>query len=166
MFACSGILFNHESPRRAENFVTRKITIELGRICRGESNRLVLGNLDAKRDWGHAKDYVEGMFAMLQPDTPDDYVLATNSMKTVREFVEKAFCLKGFDIKWKGEGYDEVGYDSITGRDLIFVSKDYYRPCEVDELLGDPSKAKKQLNWESTIGFDELVEEMVNTDCI
>lgn len=166
MFACSGILFNHESPRRAENFVTRKITIELGRICRGESNRLVLGNLDAKRDWGHAKDYVEGMYTMLQQDTPDDYVLATNEMKTVREFVEKAFFLKGFDIKWKGKGLNEIGYDSVTERDLIFVSKDYYRPCEVDELLGDPSKAKKELNWESTVGFDELVEEMVNNDCI
>jgi GDPmannose 4,6-dehydratase len=166
MFACSGILFNHESPRRAENFVTRKITIELGRICRGKSNRLVLGNLDAKRDWGHAKDYVEGMYTMLQQDTPDDYVLATNEMKTVREFVEKAFFLKGFDIKWKGKGLNEIGYDSVTEQDLIFVSKDYYRPCEVDELLGDPSKAKKELNWESTVGFDELVEEMVNNDCI
>ena len=106
------------------------------------------------------------MYTMLQQDTPDDYVLATNEMKTVREFVEKAFFLKGFDIKWKGKGLNEIGYDSVTERDLIFVSKDYYRPCEVDELLGDPSKAKKELNWESTVGFDELVEEMVNNDCI
>ena len=165
MFACSGLLFNHESPRRGETFVTRKITIELGRIVRGESDRLVLGNLDAKRDWGHAKNYVEGMWLMLQQDKPDDYVLATNEMRSVREFVEKAFELKGFNIKWKGKGLDEIGYDENTGRELIFVSEKYYRPCEVDELLGDPSKAKKELGWEQKVSFDKLVKEMVESDC-
>jgi len=165
MFACSGILFNHESPRRGETFVTRKITIELGRICHGKSDKLVLGNLDAKRDWGHAKNYVEGMWLMLQQEKPDDYVLATNEMRSVREFVEKAFVLKGFNIKWKGEGIEEVGYDANTGRELVFVSEKYYRPCEVDELLGDPSKAKKELGWEQKVSFEELVKEMVENDC-
>ena len=165
MFACSGILFNHESPRRGETFVTRKITIELGRIVNGKSDKLVLGNLDAKRDWGHAKNYVEGMWLMLQQDSADDYVLATNEMRSVREFVEKAFELKGFNIKWKGEGIEEVGYDANTGRDLVFVSEKYYRPCEVDELLGDPSKAKKELGWKLKVSFDELVKEMVENDC-
>ncbi len=165
MFACSGILFNHESPRRGETFVTRKITIELGRIVNGKSDKLVLGNLDAKRDWGHAKNYVEGMWLILQQDSSDDYVLATNEMRSVREFVEKAFVLKGFNIKWKGEGIEEVGYDANTGRDLVFVSEKYYRPCEVDELLGDPSKAKKELGWKLKVSFDELVKEMVENDC-
>jgi len=164
MYACSGILFNHESPRRGETFVTRKITIELGRIIRGESDRLVLGNLDAKRDWGHAKNYVEGMWLMLQQDSADDYVLATNEMRSVREFVEKAFELKGFKIKWKGSGLDEIGYDENTGRELVFVSEKYYRPCEVDELLGDPSKAKKELGWTQKVNFDDLVKEMVEND--
>ena len=165
MFACSGILFNHESPRRAENFVTRKITISLGKIINGEIDKLVLGNLDAKRDWGHAKDYVYGMYLMLQQDKPDDFVLATNKMYSVRQFVEKAFGLKGFQIKWKGEGLDEIGYDSITGRELIFVSEKYYRPAEVDELLGDATKAKTILGWQPNIELDELVKEMVSNDC-
>ena len=165
MFACSGILFNHESPRRAENFVTRKITISLGKIINGEIDKLVLGNLDAKRDWGHAKDYVYGMYLMLQQDKPDDFVLATNKMYSVRQFVEKAFGLKGFQIKWKGEGIDEIGYDSITGRELIFVSEKYYRPAEVDELLGDATKAKTILGWQPNIELDELVKEMVSNDC-
>ena len=165
MFACSGILFNHESPRRAENFVTRKITISLGKIINGEIDKLVLGNLDAKRDWGHAKDYVYGMYLMLQQDKPDDFVLATNKMYSVRQFVEKAFGLKGFQIKWKGEGLDEIGYDSITGRELIFVSEKYYRPAEVDELLGDATKAKTILGWQPNIELDELVKEMVTNDC-
>ena len=165
MFACSGILFNHESPRRAENFVTRKITISLGKIINGEIDKLVLGNLDAKRDWGHAKDYVYGMYLMLQQDKPDDFVLATNKMFSVRQFVEKAFGLKGFQIKWKGEGLDEIGYDSITGRELIFVSEKYYRPAEVDELLGDATKAKTILGWQPNIELDELVKEMVSNDC-
>lgn len=165
MYACSGILFNHESMRRAHNFVTRKITIGLGKILRGETDRLVLGNLDAKRDWGHSKDYVYGMWLMLQQTIPDDYVLSTNEFHSVREFVEKAFELKGFKIEWKGSGLDEIGYDINTGRELIFVSEKYFRPAEVDELLGDSSKARSNLGWCPNISFDELVKEMVEYDC-
>jgi GDPmannose 4,6-dehydratase len=165
MYACSGILFNHESPRRAHNFVTRKITIGLGKIIRGETDRLILGNLDAKRDWGHSKDYVYGMYLMLQQDKPEDYVLSTNEFHSVREFVEKSFSLKGFDIQWKGEGLNEIGYDKNTGRELIFVSDKYFRPAEVEELLGDSTKARKELKWEPIYTFDKLVEEMVNIDC-
>ena len=164
MFACSGILFNHESERRGETFVTRKITRTLSDIISGKKDRLVLGNLDAKRDWGHAKDYVYGMMLMLQQKEPDDFVLATNEFHSVREFVEKAFKLKGFDIKWKGEGINEIGYDENTGRELIFVSEKYFRPAEVDELLGDSTKAKEKLNWVPKISFDELVNMMVESD--
>ncbi len=164
MFACSGILFNHESERRGETFVTRKITMTLANIIKGKSNRLVLGNLDAKRDWGHAKDYVEGMYLMLQQDEPDDYVLATNEFHSVREFVEEAFKLKGFDIEWKGKGVNEIGFDKNTGKELIFVSEDYYRPAEVDELLGDSTKAKEKLGWEPKIDFKSLVKIMVESD--
>ena len=141
MFACSGILFNHESPRRGHNFVTRKITIGLGKILRGESDSLVMGNINSLRDWGHAKDYVEGMWRMLQAEEPDDYILSTCEYHSVREFIEKTFALKGFDIKWKGEGVDEIGYDSNTGKELIFISEKYFRPAKVDELLGDSTKA-------------------------
>jgi GDPmannose 4,6-dehydratase len=165
MFACSGVLFNHESPRRAHNFVTRKITIGLGKIVRGESDKLVLGNLDAKRDWGHSKDYVYGMWLILQNDKPEDYVLSTNEFHSVREFVEKAFALRGFDIAWKGSGIDEIGYDKNTGRELIFVSEKYFRPAEVEELLGDSTKARTELGWVPKISFDELVKEMVDNDC-
>ena len=165
IFSCCGILFNHESPRRAHNFVTRKITIGLGKILRGEINKLVMGNLDAKRDWGHAKDYVYGMWLMLQKDTPDDYILSTNEYHSVREFIEKSFALKGFNIKWKGHGIDEVGYDEITGRELIFVSEKYFRPAEVEELLGDSTKARTELRWEPVCSFDNLVNEMVENDC-
>ena len=165
MFAVSGILFNHESPRRTHNFVTRKITIGLSKILKGETDRLVLGNLNSLRDWGHAKDYVYGMWLILQQDKPDDYVLATNEYHSVREFVEKAFALKGFNIKWKGEGVDEIGYDENTGKELIFVSEKYFRPTEVDELLGDSTKAKEELGWEPKTSFDELVKEMVISDC-
>jgi GDPmannose 4,6-dehydratase len=165
MFACSGVLFNHESPRRAHNFVTRKITIGLGKIVRGESDKLVLGNLDAKRDWGHSKDYVYGMWLILQNDKPEDYVLSTNEFHSVREFVEKAFALRGFDIVWKGDGIDEIGYDKNTGRELIFVSEKYFRPAEVEELLGDSTKARTELEWIPKISFDELVKEMVDNDC-
>ena len=165
MFACSGVLFNHESPRRAHNFVTRKITIGLGKIVRGESDKLVLGNLDAKRDWGHSKDYVYGMWLILQNDKPEDYVLSTNEFHSVREFVEKAFALRGFDIAWKGSGIDEIGYDKNTGRELIFVSEKYFRPAEVEELLGDSTKARNELEWIPKISFDELVKEMVDNDC-
>jgi GDPmannose 4,6-dehydratase len=166
MFACSGILFNHESPRRAHNFVTRKITIGLQKILSGETDRLVLGNLDAKRDWGHARDYVNGMWLMLQQNQPDDYVLSTNEFHSVREFVEKAFALRGFTILWRGVGLNEVGYDAHTGRELIFVSEKYFRPAEVEELLGDSSKACANLGWFATTSFDELVREMVDADCL
>ena len=165
MFSCSGILFNHEAPRRAHNFVTRKITIGLGKILRGESNKLVLGNLDAKRDWGHSRDYVYGMYLMLQQDKPDDYVLSTNEYHSVREFVEKAFALRGFNIVWKGTGLNEIGYDTNTGRELIFISEKYFRPAEVEELLGDSTKARNELGWIPKCTFDQLVEEMVDADC-
>lgn len=165
MYACSGILFNHESPRRTHNFVTRKITIGLGKILRGEADKLVLGNINSLRDWGHAKDYVHGMWLILQQDKPEDFVLSTNEYHSVREFVEKSFMLKGFNIKWRGEGNEEVGYDETTGRELIFISEKYFRPTEVDELLGDSTKARTQMGWKPHYSFDELVEEMVEMDC-
>ena len=165
MFACSGILFNHESKRRGPTFVTRKITIALGNILKGKQEDLVLGNLDAKRDWGHAKDYVYGMYLMLQQDKPDDYVLSTNRFYSVREFVEKAFGLKGFKIKWEGSGVNEVGIDENTGKTLIRISERYFRPAEVEELLGDSTKARNELKWEPKYSFDTLVEEMVEEDC-
>ena len=160
-FACNGILFNHESPRRGETFVTKKITMALKGIINGTQDYLVLGNINAKRDWGHAKDYVYGMWLMMQHDFPEDFVLATNEMHSVREFVEKAFKLRGFNICWKGENINEIGYDSITGRELIFIDPRYFRPAEVDILIGDSSKAKFELNWEHKISFDQLVKEMV-----
>ena len=164
LFACNGILFNHESPRRGETFVTRKITIALNKIVKGEQDCLILGNLDAKRDWGHAKDYIEGMWLMLQHDFPDDYILSTNETHSVREFVEKAFKLKGIDIKWKGKGVNEIGYCCKCGRELIFISEKYFRPTEVDILLGDSSKAEFELGWKPKISFDQLIEEMVNNE--
>ena len=165
MFACNGILFNHESPRRGPTFVTRKITIALGKILKGEQDKLVLGNLDAKRDWGHAKDYVEGMWLMLQQDKPDDFVLSTNKYYSVREFIELAFAFKDIQIKWKGKGVNEIGYDSKTGKEYIFISEKYFRPTEVEELLGDSTKAKKILNWAPKYNFQLLVKEMVDADC-
>ena len=165
MFACSGILFNHESERRAHNFVTRKITMALGNILNGKQDKLVLGNINSLRDWGHARDYVEGMWLMLQRETPDDYILSTNEYHSVREFVEKSFLLKGINIKWKGEGVDEIGYDEDTGKELIFISEKYFRPSEVEELLGDSSKARNELGWSPKITFDELVRLMVEHDC-
>ena len=165
LFASNGILFNHESKRRGPTFVTRKITRGLNSIITGEKDIITLGNLDAKRDWGHAKDYVEGMWRILHGDHPDDYVLSTNEFHSVREFVEKAFALKGFDIKWKGEGVNEIGVDVNTGRELIFVSEKYFRPAEVEELLGDSTKARTELGWEPQYTFDELVKEMVDHDC-
>ena len=165
MFAANGILFNHESPRRGPTFVTRKITRGLRAILAGESPDLVLGNLDAKRDWGHARDYVRGMWQMLQIDTPDDYVLSTNEFHTVREFVELAFSLRGFQIQWEGEGVDEIGRDARTGRALIRVSAAYFRPAEVEELLGDSTKARRELGWVPSTGFRALVREMVDADC-
>jgi GDPmannose 4,6-dehydratase len=165
MYACSGILFNHESPRRGHNFVTRKITLGLSKILKGQDDKLVLGNINSLRDWGHAKDYVRGMWLILQQKTPDDYVLATNEYHSVREFVEKAFVLKGFEIQWKGVGLNEIGYDKNTGKELIFISDKYFRPAEVDELLGDATKAKNELGWTQEYSFDDLVSEMVKEDC-
>ena len=166
MYACSGILFNHESPRRGHNFVTRKITIALGNIVKGKQDKLVLGNINSLRDWGHAKDYVEGMWRMLQQTIPDDYILSTNEYHSVREFVEKSFALKGYNIGWKGEGINEIGYDLDTGRELIFISEKYFRPAEVDELLGDSTRARTELGWTPSHTFEELVAEMVEADCV
>ena len=161
LHASSGILFNHESPRRGETFVTRKITRGLSRISVGEQRQLYLGNLNAKRDWGHAKDFVEAMWLMLQPNEPDDYVIATGEQYSVKDFVDKAAPFFGFNIEWMGEGLDEVGYDWSTKRQVISVDKKYFRPAEVESLLGDPSKAKQKLGWEPKISFDQLIEDMV-----
>jgi len=159
--ASSGILFNHESPRRGETFVTRKITRGLSRISVGEQECLYLGNLNAKRDWGHAKDYVEAMWLMLQQDEPDDYVIATGEQYSVKDFVDKAAPFFGFNIEWMGEGELEFGYDWNTKRKVIAVDKKYFRPAEVESLLGDASKAKRKLGWEPKISFDQLIEDMV-----
>jgi len=164
MFACSGILFNHESPRRGHTFVTRKITIALGKIVKGEQDKLILGNIYSMRDWGHSKDYVEGMWRMLQHDIADDYVLSTNEFHSVKEFVEKSFGLKGINIGWKGEGLNEIGYDTVSGRELIFISEKYFRPAEVDQLLGDSRKVRTVLGWKPKYSFDDLVKEMVEQD--
>lgn len=166
MFACNGILFNHGGVRRGHNFVERKITLGLNKILNGESNRLVMGNLDSLRDIGSASDYVEGMWLMLQQDSPDDYVLATGKMYSIRELIEIAFSIKGFDIKWRGYGVDEVGYDANTNIDLIFVDKKYFRPTEVDLLLGNPEKAEKVLGWTAKTSINELFREMVEHDCV
>ena len=165
MFASNGILFNHESERRGHNFVTRKITLGLGKILRGEADRLTLGNIDSLRDWGHAQDYVEGMWRILQHGSADDFVLATGEMHTVRDFIEGAFALRGFQIGWRGQGINEVGYDTVSGRDLIFIDTKYFRPTEVELLIGNPAKAKTVLGWSPSIGFQELVEKMVEADC-
>ncbi len=162
--ASNGILFNHESPRRGETFVTRKITRAVAAIKLGHSDRLYLGNLDARRDWGHARDYVRGMWLMLQQDKPDDYVLATGEAHSVREFVERAFECVGITIEWRGAGVDEQGLDAQTGRVLIEIDKRYFRPTEVDFLLGDASKAKAKLGWTHTTNFSQLVQEMVEAD--
>ena len=160
MYACTGILFNHESPRRGETFVTRKITQALSRISVGLQDCLYLGNLDAKRDWGHAKDFVEAMWLMLQQDEPDDYVIATGIQYSVKDFVEEAAPYFGMKIVWMGEGLNEFGYDLNTKRVVIKVDPKYFRPAEVETLLGDASKAKKELGWEPKITFKELVEDM------
>ena len=161
LHASSGILFNHESPRRGETFVTRKITRGLSRISVGEQDVLSLGNLDARRDWGHAKDFVEAMWLMLQQDEPDDYVIATGVQYSVRDFVDAAAPYFGMKIEWMGEGLNEVGYDWNTKRTVIKVDPKYFRPAEVESLLGDASKAKEKLGWEPKISFTELVEDMV-----
>jgi GDPmannose 4,6-dehydratase len=164
MFACNGILFNHESPIRGETFVTRKITMAVARIKKGLQEKLYLGNLDAKRDWGFAGDYVEAMWLMLQQDEPDDLVIATGEMHSVREFVELAFGEVGIEIEWQGEGVDEVGLDAATSDVLVEIDPRYYRPTEVELLLGDPSKAKEKLGWEAKVGLRELVKMMVEGD--
>jgi GDPmannose 4,6-dehydratase len=166
MHASNGILFNHEGPTRAETFVTRKITRAVAAIHLGFQNKLFLGNLDAKRDWGHARDYVEGMWRILQQPEPDDYVLATGETHTVREFVERAFAEVGITIGWKGTGVAECGIDTKTGRVLVEIDPHYFRPTEVDILLGDPGKARKKLGWQHTISFAQLVTEMVASDLI
>ncbi len=164
MHASNGILFNHESPRRGETFVTRKITRAVAAIAAGDQDRLYLGNLDAKRDWGHARDYVEGMWRILQQDEPDDYVLATGRTVSVRDFVSTAFKVAGIDIEWKGEGVDERGFERGTDRCLIEVDPRYFRPTEVDLLLGDPAKAKEKLGWTATTTLEEMITEMVQSD--
>jgi GDPmannose 4,6-dehydratase len=160
LYACTGILFNHESPRRGETFVTRKITIALSRITSGLQDCLYLGNLNAKRDWGHAKDFVEAMWLMLQQDEPDDFVIATGVQYSVREFVEAAAPYFGINIRWEGEGLDEIGIDEITGKVVIRVDPKYFRPAEVETLLGDASKAREKLGWEPKTSFKQLVEDM------
>jgi GDPmannose 4,6-dehydratase len=162
--ASNGILFNHESPIRGETFVTRKVTRAVARIKAGLQHVLYLGNLDAKRDWGHARDYVEGMWMIVQNERPDDFVLATGEVHSVREFVELAFAEIGRTISWKGKGADEVGYDADSGCDLIRVDRQYFRPTEVDILLGNPNKAHQELGWRHKITFPELVKEMVADD--
>ncbi len=164
LFACNGILFNHESPRRGETFVTRKITRAAARIKLGMQPCLYLGNLDAKRDWGFAGDYVEAMWLMLQQTEPDDYVVATGETHAVREFAEKVFARLDMPLEWQGQGGHEKGIDSKTGRIVIEIDSKYFRPAEVDLLLGDPAKAKAQLNWQPKVNFEELVKMMVDAD--
>jgi GDPmannose 4,6-dehydratase len=165
LFCVNGILFNHESPRRGPTFVTRKISRAVSKIHKGLQSTLYLGNLDAKRDWGHAKDYIEGMWLMLQQDSPNDYVLATGETHSVREFVEKAFQVVGTTIKWIGTGVDEKGVDANNeSRVLVAIDPEYFRPTEVDLLIGDPTKAKTELGWTHRVSFDDLVKEMVHED--
>lgn len=164
LFACNGILFNHESPRRGETFVTRKITRGLARIVCGLEEKLYLGNLDAKRDWGYAKDYVEGMWLMLQQETPDDYVLSTNETHTVREFIEESCRILEIDLVWQGDGVAEKGVDRKTGKTIIEIDEKYFRPTEVDLLIGDNTKAQKKLGWVPKTKFHELVKLMIEAD--
>ncbi|HBT75857.1 MAG TPA: GDP-mannose 4,6-dehydratase [Planctomycetaceae bacterium] len=164
MFACNGILFNHESPLRGETFVTRKITRAVARIKLGLQEKLFMGNIDSKRDWGHAADYVEGMWLMLQQDAPDDYVLATGTTTTVRAFIEAAFREADIDIVWQGSGIDELGVDARTGKAIVGIDPRYFRPTEVDLLLGDPGKAKEKLGWTAKRTLAELVKDMMQHD--
>ena len=164
MYACSGILFNHESERRGKEFVTRKITDAVARIKLGVQDVLELGNLDAKRDWGHAKDYVRAMWLMLQQDEADDYVIATNETRTVREFVERTFMYVGIEIIWEGSEVNEIGKDKATGKIVVKINPDFFRPAEVDILIGDPIKAETKLGWKREIPFVELVERMIKND--
>lgn len=164
LFACSGILFNHESERRGAEFVTRKITTAAARIKYGLQECVELGNMDSKRDWGHSKDYVYAMWLMLQQEKPDDYVIATNETRTVREFVDTAFKAAGIDLEWKGSGVDEIAVNKANGKTVVKVNPRFFRPAEVDILLGDPTKAETTLGWKRNIDFTELVTRMVNND--
>ena len=164
LHASNGILFNHESPLRGETFVTRKISRAVAAIELGLQDRLYMGNLDARRDWGHARDYVRGMWMMLQQDQPDDYVLATGENHSIREFIERAFGEVGRAIEWSGQGLDEIGRDAKTGQALVAVDPRYFRPTEVEQLIGDPAKARQKLGWRHEVGFEELVREMVASD--
>lgn len=164
LYACNGILFNHESPRRGSNFVTRKITTGISNIVKGKQDKIVLGNLDAKRDWGFAGDYVEAMWLILQQKNPDDYVIATGETHTVREFCKLAFQNVGVDLSWQGKGLDEIGVDSATGKELVSISSVNFRPSEVDLLLGDAKKAKEKLGWTPKVSFEALVKMMVESD--
>jgi GDPmannose 4,6-dehydratase len=164
LFAANGILFNHESPVRGETFVTRKITRAVAAIEQGLQDVLYIGNLDAKRDWGHAKDFVKGMWLILQQQKPDDFVLATGESYSVRQFIEVAFAQVGRNVAWRGSGNDEVGFDSASGKELIKIDRRYFRPTEVDELLGDASKAHRELGWKAETSFKDLVAEMVASD--
>ena len=164
MHASNGILFNHESPRRGENFVTRKITLGLARIKSGRQSKISMGNLDALRDWGYAADYVEAMWLVLQQDEPDDYVIATGEMHSVREFIERAARIAGFDLQWEGAGVGEIGRDARSGAVIVDVDPRYYRPAEVEQLMGDATKARKKLGWQPRVGFEELVELMMEAD--
>lgn len=164
LHACNGILFNHESPRRGETFVTRKITMAASAIKAEKQDCLFMGNIDSQRDWGYAPDYVEGMWRMLQQDTPDDFVLATGEMHTVREFIEKSFGHLDITVEWQGKKEDEIGIDNKTGKTIVKIDSKYYRPTEVEQLLGDPAKAKEILGWEPTVKFEELVKIMVEAD--
>jgi GDPmannose 4,6-dehydratase len=162
--ASNGILFNHESPMRGETFVTRKISRAVAAIQLGQQDRLYIGNLEARRDWGHARDFVRGMHLMLQQDEPDDYVLATGESHSVREFIELAFGCVGRSIEWSGEGVDEIGRDASTGAPLILVDPRYFRPTEVEQLIGDSTKARTRLGWRHEVSFEDLVREMVESD--
>jgi len=164
MFACSGILFNHESPRRGETFVTKKVTAALTRIKKGKQDCLYLGNLDAKRDWGYAKDYVEAMWMMLQQDKPEDYVIATGETHSVREFIEETCNILDIDLEWEGKGLEEVGINKKNGKTIIKIVPRYFRPLEVDFLLGDSTKARNKLGWKPSVNFKELVKLMVEAD--
>jgi GDPmannose 4,6-dehydratase len=164
MFACNGILFNHESPKRGIEFVTRKISKAVAEIHHGEREYVSLGNLEAKRDWGYAGDYVKAMWLMLQQEKPDDFVIATGETHTVREFVEKAFKVVGIEIEWKGKGIDEVGLNKKSGKVIVKIDPQFFRPADVELLLGDPTKAKQKLGWKPEVSFDKLVEMMVRSD--
>ena len=164
LYACNGILFNHESPRRGRTFVTRKITTGIANILKGRQDRIILGNLDAKRDWGYAGDYVEAMWRMLQQEKPGDYVIASGETHTVREFCEIAFKYAGIALEWKGKGKDEAGIEKDTGKVLVTIDERYFRPTEVDFLLGDPSRTQRELGWKRMVGFEQLVYMMVEAD--